>query len=208
MLAAGLGTATANTLAQAYPSRLIRIVVAFSPGGVPDILARVLAKEMQGSLGQSVVVDNRPGGGGVIGADAVAKAPTDGYTVILITSNHIITPPALSSSLRPIKDFAAVATLVSTEQVLVLHPSVAANNLQELIALAKLKPGQFNYASAGSAGVPHLLGEMFNILARTRMTHVPYKGSAPAIADLMVAHVQMFITQTLNSLNLQSLAGL
>ena len=88
MLAAGLGTATANTLAQAYPSRLIRIVVAFSPGGVPDILARVLAKEMQGSLGQSVVVDNRPGGGGVIGADAVAKAPTDSYTVILITSNH------------------------------------------------------------------------------------------------------------------------
>lgn len=188
------------TAQQTYPNKLIRIITPYAPGGTTTIVGHVIGQKLTESWAKPVVVDNRPGGNGFIGGEALVKSPPDGHTVILITSTHIITPLLLPAPYDPIKDFAAVATLVSTEQVLVLHPSVAANNLQEFIALAKLKPGQLNYASAGSGGVPHLLGEMFNILAGTRMTHVPYKGSAPAIADLLGGHVHMFISPPIDAM--------
>jgi len=139
-----------------------------------------------------VVVENRPGGNTVIGTDAVAKSPPDGYTILLIATTHVITSFLMATPYDAIKDFAAVATLAKTETVLVLNASVPANNLHEFIALAKAKPGQLNYASAGSGTVTHLAGELFNIVAGTKMQHVPYKGAGQGLIDLIGGQVQLY----------------
>ncbi|MFH1602706.1 MAG: tripartite tricarboxylate transporter substrate-binding protein, partial [Pseudomonadota bacterium] len=180
MLTAGLLLVVAGVVAaqQDYPSKSIRFITPFAPGGSTSIVARLIGQKLTESWGQPVIVDNRPGGNTIIGTEALAKSPPDGYTIIVVLNTHVINPSLIANlPYDTIKDFAPVATVVSAEHVLVINPSVPANNLQELIALAKSKPGQLNYASAGSGGVSHLDTELFSNLAGIKMQHIPYKGS-------------------------------
>jgi len=178
--------------AQQYPSRPVRFVVPFAPGGSTDTLARTLGIKLADALGQQVVVDNRSGGNGNIGMEIVAKSPPDGYTIVLGYIANLAIAPSLYSKLPfdPIRDYEPVTQLASSPNVLTAHPSVPARNLKELIALAKAKPGQVSFASTGVASVGHLTGELLNSLAGMKMTHVPYKGGGQAIIDLLGGHVQ------------------
>jgi tripartite-type tricarboxylate transporter receptor subunit TctC len=178
-------------LAQKFPDRPIRFIVPFPPGGGNDILARAIAPKMAEFLGQPVVIDNRPGAGGNIGTEIAAKAPPDGYTMV-IASNQVTMNPALYAKL-PFdieKDFAPVALAASVPMVLVVHPSVAANNLKELVALAKANPGKLNHSTPGSGTPQHIAFEVFNHVAGIHITHIPYKGTGPAITDLLAGQVQ------------------
>lgn len=181
---------------QAYPIKPIRFVVPYTPGGITTVITHLVGQKLTQNLGQPVIVDNRPGGNAVIGSDSVAKSAPDGYTILLIAAAHVVVPHLMQTPYDPIKDFSAIASLDSVDQVLVLSPSVPANTLQELIALAKSKPGQLNYASAGVGSSNHLATELFKLIAGVNMLHVPYKGSAQAITDLVSGQVQMtFNTQ-------------
>jgi tripartite-type tricarboxylate transporter receptor subunit TctC len=176
-----------------YPNRPIRIVVPFPPGGATDILARAAGQKMTEAWGQSVVIDNRPGAGGNIGSELVAKAPNDGYTLLMGT----VGTHAINASLYAkmpydhVKDFAPVVLVAGVPNVLVVHPSVPANSVQELVAYAKANPGKLNFASSGSGTSIHLAGELFRVMAGVQIQHVPYKGSAPAVADLVGGQVQL-----------------
>lgn len=175
---------------QTYPNKPIRIVVPYPPGGSTDILARLVAQQLTDAWGQQVLVDNRGGGNTLIGTEHVVKAAPDGYTLLLTTNAHVVVPQLTTAPFDPIKDFAPIATLSSTEYFLVVHPGVPVNTLQEFIALAKAKSGQINYASAGGGSANHLAGELFVSMAGVKIQHIPYKGSGPAIADLMGGQVQ------------------
>jgi tripartite-type tricarboxylate transporter receptor subunit TctC len=192
LLAAAIAViAPAQSVAQKFPEKPIRFIVPFPPGGGNDILARVLAPKMAEFLGQPVVIDNRAGAGGNIGTDLAAKSPPDGYTIV-IASNQVTMNPALYAKL-PFdieKDFAPVALAASVPIVLVVHPSVPANNVRDLIALAKANPGKYNYSTPGAGTPQHIAFEVFNHSAGTKVTHVPYKGTGPAIADLIAGQVQ------------------
>ena len=176
---------------QAYPGRPIRMIVPYAPGGTTDIVARLIGPKLTESLGQPVVVDNRPGGNTIIGTSALAKAQPDGYTIMIMVIAHVIVPNLIATPYDPIKDFAPIAAISASEQVLVVHPSVAAS-LKELIALAKEKPGQLNYGSAGSGGLTHLASELFNTMAGLKTQHIPYKGAGPGITDLIGGQIQMY----------------
>ncbi|CAG9171799.1 Bug family tripartite tricarboxylate transporter substrate binding protein [Cupriavidus pampae] len=188
---AALSTTTAH--AQGYPNKPIRVVVGFPAGGAPDILARLFSEKISPSWGQTVVVDNKPGAGGNIGAEAVAHAPADGYTLALGTVGTHSINGALYTKMPydMVKDFVPVILLASTPNVLVVHPSVPAKNVQELIALAKSKPGQLTFGTPGVGTSLHVSGELFNTMAGTKITHVPYKGRAMAIPDLLGGHITM-----------------
>ena len=189
-------TSTSAVLAQqAYPNKPIRFVTPFAPGGATTILARMLGQKFTEAWGQQVLVDNRPGGNTVIGTEAVARSPADGYTIILISAAHVIIPQLIATSYDPIKDFAPVATVAGGEFVLVLGNSVPANNVQELIALARAKPGQLNYATSGSGSATHLASELLNMAAGVKIQHIPYKGSGQVIPDLVAGQVQMAFNQ-------------
>ena len=176
---------------QIYPSKPIRFIVPFPPGGANNILTRLLGQKLAESWGQPVIVDNRPGGNTVIGTEALVRSPPDGYTIMLVVSTHVITPLLLSTPYDPIRDFAPVATVDSGELILVLNPSVPANTLQEFIALVKSRPGQFNHATPGSGGITHLAAELFSIMTGVKMQHVPYKGGGPALTDVIGGQVQL-----------------
>ena len=176
-----------------YPTRPIRCIVPFPPGGSTTIVARLIGQKLTESWGQHVVVDNRGGGNTIIGSEALVKAPPDGYTILHMTTTHVINPSLLKTPYDAIKDFAPVATLVRTEILMVVNPSLPANNLQEFIALAKSKPGHLNFASSGSGTANHLAAELLSILAGVRMQHIPHKGAGPAVTDLMSGQVQMFM---------------
>ena len=187
----------ATATAQTYPNKPVRLVVPFPPGGVADLIARPLAEKLSGTLGQPVVVDNRGGATGTIGAAAVATAPADGYTLLLGTTNEIAMSPTLYKSLPydPTKAFAAVAVVAEFPNVLVVGPSVKANSLKELIALAKATPGKLTFASSGAGSTNHLTAELFKSIAGVEVIHVPYKGGGPALNDLLGGHVDaMFAT--------------
>ena len=180
---------------QMYPSKAIRLIVPYAPGSALDVLARLSAQKLTDSLGQPVIVDNRPGGNTVIGSEALVKSPPDGHTIILVVNTHSIIPNLLPNlPYDPVTDFAPLATVTSSELVLITHPSVAANNLREFIALAKARPGQLNYASGGSGTITHLALELFNSMTGVRMNHIPYKGAGPALTDLVGGQVQLFMT--------------
>ncbi|AVA34965.1 tripartite-type tricarboxylate transporter receptor subunit TctC [Cupriavidus metallidurans] len=185
---AAIPAAQAN---DAYPSKPIRMVVGFPSGGAPDILARIFSEKI--SLGQPVVVDNKPGAGGNIGAETVARSAPDGYTLALGTVGTHSINGALYSKMPydMVKDFTPVILLASTPNVLVVHPSVPAKNVQELIALAKAKPGQLTFGTPGIGTSLHVAGELFNTMAGTKIEHVPYKGRAMAIPDLLGGHITM-----------------
>ncbi|HYS51619.1 MAG TPA: tripartite tricarboxylate transporter substrate binding protein [Burkholderiales bacterium] len=182
--------------ADAYPAKPVRFVVAFPPGGGTDIIARSIAHKLAERIAQQVVVDNRPGAGGNIGTDMVAKSAPDGYTLLMGSAG----PLAINASLfgkmpfDPIKDLAPVTLAASTPNVLVVHPALRAATLKELIALAKARPGEINFASSGHGTPAHLAGELFNLMAGVKMVHVPYKGAAPALADLLGGQVQIMFS--------------
>jgi len=178
---------------QTYPVRPIRFVAAFPAGGPSDIVARAIGKRMSEVLGQPVVVENRTGAGGNIGAEAVAKSAPDGYTVLLGGSYLTIAPSLyLKLPFDPEKDFAPIGLLVSNQYVLVTHPAVPARNTRELIRLAKSRPGQLNYGSAGIGSPPHLAGELLKTMAGIDANHVPYKGATPALVDLIGGHIDFY----------------
>jgi len=197
LLAAGAATAlsaSSAARAQDYPSRMLRIVVPFAAGGGSDILARMIAEPLGKRLGQTVIVENKPGGGATIGADLVAKAPADGYTLLFTTPGPQILNPYLMKSLPyDPKDFAGVATLLTSVNLMVISPSVPAKSVRELIDYGKANPGKLNFASSGIGASSHLAGELFKSMAGLDMTHVPYRGNALAIQDLLAGNVQISI---------------
>ena len=188
--AAAQQTATTGS-AQAYPNRPVRIIVPFPPAGSVDPLARLAAQKLTESWGQQVIVDNRPGGNSIIGTQAVAKAKPDGYTLLYVTGTHVINAILLAPPYDAIKDFAPVASFINAELLLVVHPSLPVNTLGEFIAYAKARPGELNYASSGTGTSIHLKTELFSQAAGIRMHHVPYKGAAPAVIDLIANRVQL-----------------
>ena len=191
LLAVGVGTA----LAQAYPSRQIRIVVPFAAGaGVLDIMARLVGQHLGASLGQQVVIDKRPGAGGIVGAEVVAKAEPDGYT-LLMGNTALVVSPYLYAKLpfEPLADFVPVTLVNSAPLLLVVHPSVPVQSVKELIAYAKARPGQLNYGSGGVGSTPYLATELLKAMAGIDVVHVPYKGGAPALADLVAGQLTFMI---------------
>jgi tripartite-type tricarboxylate transporter receptor subunit TctC len=168
-------------------------VVPFAPGGGTDLMARIFAQKMTETWGQPAVVENRAGGTGAVGSIIVAKAPPDGYTLLLITSSTHAIWPAIETRLpyHPVRDFAAVSLAATGPQVLVVHPSVPANSVKELVALAKARPGALNYASPGTGTAGHMTGELFKTVTGTKIAHVPYKGAGSVITDLLSGYVQM-----------------
>lgn len=179
-----------GSFAQGFPDKPVRLVVPYPPGGGTSIVAQVLSQKLKDKWGQPVVVDNRPGASGIIGASDVLRAPADGHTLLLASSTHVINPLLMSTPYDAIKDFAPVLTLYSSELVLVINPSLPANTLQEFIALAKAHPDEFNYASVSAGGTTHLAGELLNMKADIKARHVPYKGAGPALTDLIGGQVQ------------------
>jgi tripartite-type tricarboxylate transporter receptor subunit TctC len=196
--AALLTLCAAATAQQPYPNRPIRFITPYAPGGSTTAMARLTGQHLSERWGQNVIIDNRPGGNTVIGTELLAKSPPDGYTILLTPVTHSILSSLMKTPYDPIRDFAPVATIGVSPQVLVLHPGVPANTVQEVIALAKAKPGQLNFASAGTGGTSHLAGEVFNLVAGVKTQHVPYKGGGPAVIDLIGGHVQMFYSVPLN----------
>ena len=196
ILAAALAALTVtapSALGQAFPTKPIRLICPFPPGGAVDIASRAIAAELSKVLGQTVTVDNKPGAGGNIGGTEGARATPDGYTLFMTTSGINAINPALYAKMPfdPNKDLAPVAALVSLNNVLVLHPAVKANSVAEVIALAKSQPGKINYASSGSGTSIHMSAEMFKFITKVDMTHIPYKGSAPAVTDLLGGQVML-----------------
>ena len=176
--------------AQTFPAKSIRIIVPFTPGGPNDILARMIGQRYTAAWGQQTVVDNRPGGGTVIGTDIVAKAPADGHTLLMVSTSHAANPSLmLKLPFDTLRDFVAVGQAVSSPNVLVVHPSVPAQTTGDLIAIAKARPGQITFASGGSGAATHLAGELLKIMAGVEMTHIPYKGAGPATIDLISGQV-------------------
>ncbi len=192
LAAAGLGLAPIEAAAQVYPSRAVRLTIPFSAGGAADVPGRIVAQRLSESLGQQVVIENRPGAGSTIGAEAAAKAAPDGYTLFWISNTHFVSA-ALHKKLAydALNDFTPITQVTSAPNVLVVHPSLPAKNVKELIALAKAKPGQIDYASSGNGSTQHLTGALFCSMAGIRMTHVPYRGSGPVTADLLGGQVQV-----------------
>ena len=198
-----LGAAACAAHAQSsYPAKPIRFVVPFPAGGPLDIVARVLAQDLNRSWGQAVLVDNRPGAGGNIGADVVAKAAPDGYTILMgAVSTHAINVWLYGKlAYDPIRDFAPVTLVTSVPNVLIVHPSVPAQNVRQLIALAKGRPGQLNFASGSTGSAGHLAGELFKKMAGIDMVHIPYKGAAPAVTDLLAGHVSLMFDNMASAL--------
>ncbi len=190
-------TLSTTVSAQGYPLKPIRLIVPFAPGGTVDISARGIAPGLSELLGHNVIVDNRAGAAGIIGADLVAKAAPDGYTLLMGSNSTVSVAPSLhpKNPYHPIRDFAPISLVATTPFVLVVHPSVPVRTVQQLIALAKSKPGRLTMASGGTGSSNHLVGELFQSLTGARFTHVPYKGAAPAGVDLMAGQVDLLFDQ-------------
>ena len=199
LLAAGASCAfvifSGALLAQGYPAKPIRVVVPYAPGGATDLTARLVGQKMQEAMKQNVLVDNRPGAGGVIGTDIVAKAAPDGYTVLIAVPAEIAILPHLQKMPYDVaRDLAPVSLAAVTPLILVVHPSLPVRSVKELIAFARARPGQLTYASAGTGGVQHLSGELLKVTMKLDMAHVPYKGAGPVMPDLIGGHVPMFFS--------------
>jgi len=192
-IAAMLAGATA--FAQNYPTRAVRLVVPYVPGGGTDFTARVIAPRLSEALGQQVVVENRPGGGTNIGSDLVAKAAPDGYTLLMAGAANAINMSLYAKlPYDTLRDFAPVSLSVKGANVLLVHPSLPVKNLKELLALARAQPGKLNYASSGIGSANHMAGELLKLVAKVNIAHVPYKGNAPALTDLIGGHVEILIS--------------
>lgn len=206
------GQASRAASAQPYPTKPVRLIVPFAPGGSADNLARTLQPALIEVLGQPLVLDNRPGGSSTIGSELAVKAVPDGYTLLLITTTHTVNPGLMKLPYDPVKDFAPVSLVVSQANILVVHPSVPARTVKELLALARAKPNTVNFASGGNGSSPHLSGELLKLVTGVQITHVPYKSSGPAVTDLLGGHVPMMfvgplaVAQHIKSGRLRALA--
>jgi tripartite-type tricarboxylate transporter receptor subunit TctC len=186
--------------AETWPSKPVRLVVSYPPGGTVDAVARIVAPKLSVKLGQPVVIDNRGGAGGAIGGDLVAKSAPDGYTVLLDASNHAQNPALRKMPFDTLRELAPVSLLVRVPNVLVVNPSAPIKGVADLIAQARAKPGAINYASSGNGSAQHLAGELFASMAGVQMTHVAYKGGGPALTDVMSGHVPVFFASLASSL--------
>ncbi len=199
LAAIGLLLAMAGAQAATFPEKPIKLIVPFPPGGGTDAMARLVSQHLGEELGQSIVIDNRGGAGGVIATQAAATSPADGYTLFFATTGTMAINPALykkSMPLDPIKAFDPIGTAIMTPQVVVVNNALPVSNIKELIALAKAKPGELSFGSSGNGGVVHLVGELFKHEANINITHIPYKGSAPAITDLLGGRISMMFDIT------------
>jgi tripartite-type tricarboxylate transporter receptor subunit TctC len=190
------------THAQSYPAKPIRYVIPFAPGGGQDLVGRALAPRLSDALGQQVLIDNRPGGGTILGAELVARSPADGYTIFMGSNTSMSINPNLHAKLPfdPIRDFAPITRIAIVSNMLVVHPSLPVRSVKELAALAKARPGQLNYGSSGTGTPAHLAGVMFNEAAGIALVHVPYKGSAPALTALLSGETQLMFATVTSSL--------
>jgi tripartite-type tricarboxylate transporter receptor subunit TctC len=184
-------TAAAALAQEPYPARPVRVVVAFAPGGGTDIVARALSSQLSARLGQQFVVDNRPGGGGLAGIELVARAQPNGYTLLVVSSSFAANAALRKTPYDPVNGFQPVSLLSRQALLVLVHPSVPVNNLKDLLAFARSKPGVLSYGSSGNGGIQHLATEMFKIMANVDIVHVPYKGTAPALTDLMAGQIQL-----------------
>jgi tripartite-type tricarboxylate transporter receptor subunit TctC len=185
---------TASAAAQDYPTKPIRLIIPFPPGGSNDVVGRMVALQLGERLGRQVVVDNRGGAGGIIGTEAAAKSAPDGYTLLIISIAHAVSPWLYKLQYDPIKSFVPVSILASGPNVLVVNPSLPVHSVPELIALAKQKPGELNYASAGIGSFQHLGGELFKLTAGVNIVHVPYKGGGPAMTDVLGGYTKIMFS--------------
>jgi len=182
----------ASAMAQDFPNKSIKLIVPFPPGGPNDIIARIIGKRMGEILKQTIVIENRPGQGGVIGTDVVAKSAPDGYTIGIVSAGALAISPSMEKvPYDTLKDLQPITLVAKVPEMLVVATSVPANNMKELIALAKAQPGKLNFASSGPGSLPHLAGELFKITAKIDIVHVPYRGAAPVINDMLGQHMQM-----------------
>ena len=201
--AAVLPAVRASARAQSYPARPVRIVVGFTPAGATDILARLIGQWLSERLGQTFIVENRPGAGSNIGTEAVVRAPADGHTLLLVAPANAINATLYDKlNFNFIRDIAPVAGLIRVANVMEVNPSLPAKTLPEFIAYAKANPGKVNYASAGTGSQQHVAGELFKMMAGIDMVHVPYRGGGPALADLMGGQVQLFFGTTASTIEL------
>jgi tripartite-type tricarboxylate transporter receptor subunit TctC len=201
LLAACLLILTGAAAAQSYPAKTVRMIVGYPPGGPTDVLARIVAQKLGENWGQQVIVDNRAGASGMIGAELVARAAPDGHTLLMVPVTFAVTPSLfVKMNYDSERDFAAVAQVAAAPFILVVHPTLPVKTVKELVALARARPGQLNYASASTGGMPHLAGELFNLMAGVKMVHVPYKGAAPATTDLIAGQVQLMFNNMLSAM--------
>lgn len=192
VLLAGLLTIAGGAQAQQqYPTKPVRFLVPFPPGGGTDIIARVMAQKLSETFGQSVVVDNRAGAGGTIGAEIAAKSTPDGYTMIMVSGSYAVNAGLYKLPYDPVNGIDTVSLVGTGPFIVALHPSVPANNVKEFIALAKAKPGTINYGSTGTGGITHMATELFRLMADVNIVHVPYKGTGPALNDLIAGQIQL-----------------
>jgi tripartite-type tricarboxylate transporter receptor subunit TctC len=211
LLVALLAAAPGRAAADDYPSRSIRLIIPFPPGGSNDVVGRIIANQLGRSLGQQVFVDNRSGAGGVVGSDLAAKATPDGYTLLVVSIAHAVDPWLYKTPFDPVKDFVPVSIFATGTNVLTVNPKLPVNSVQELLAYAREKPGVLNYASAGIGSFQHLSGELFKLMSKTDIQHVPYKGGGPAMLAVMGGEAQVMfssIVQTVPSIQSGSLRTL
>jgi tripartite-type tricarboxylate transporter receptor subunit TctC len=194
VLAAALASVAGAAFAQQYPNRPVKVVVPWPPGQATDLAARIVAQKLQEALGQAFVIENKPGAGGAIGTEAVVKSPPDGYTLLAASSGPISIMPNLQKTpYDPIKDFSPISVVAAVPFALITHPSFPAANAMEFVALVRANPGKYSFSSSGTGATAHLFGELFNSMAQLQALHVPYKGSAPAMTDLMNGQISYTI---------------
>ena len=193
ILAGMLGCCTA-TAQDVYPGKPIRIICPYTAGGTATVLAHLIGQHLSKAWGQPVIVDNRPGGNTIIGTELLARAQPDGHTIMIQNSSHVINPSLVKTPYDALADFSPVATVVTTSYLMAVHPGVRASSVEELVELARTRPGHLNYASTGNGSVTHLLAELFAMTANAKMTHIVYKGSSPAFVDLVAGQVQVFFS--------------
>jgi len=186
--------------AQQYPSKPVRIIVPFAPGGGSDFIARFMAQRLTESLGAQVIVENKPGAGGVLGIDLGVKSPADGYTLTLIASSYTVNPSVYKLNFDPVTDITPVIQLSQGPLLVVVNPAVPVKTVKELIAMAKSKPGEVTFASSGQGSVIHLATELFGTMAGVKMNHIPYKGTGPALTDTLAGQINVFFSSTANAM--------
>ena len=202
-LAAALCALALPARAQTFPDKPVRLIVPFPPGGGTDILARLLGQKLGEAWGQPIVVENKAGAGGTMGADAAAKAEPNGYTLLMVSASYSVNPSLYRLSFDPLKDLVPVSLVASVPFVLISPASFPASSVKELVALASAQPGRINFASSGNGSAPHLVGELFAMKTKTRIVHVPFKGGAPALNEVLGGRVEMYfstITQALGAI--------
>lgn len=201
LTALALAMACGTAIAQSYPAKAVRIVVGYPPGGPTDVLARIVAQKLTESWGQQVLVDNRPGASGMIGAEVTVRAIPDGYTLLMVPVTYAVTPSLYPKmSYDAVRDLAPVAQVAAAPFILVVHPTLPVKTVKDLITLARSRPAQINYASASAGGMPHLAGELFNTMTGVKMVHIPYKGAAPATTDLLAGQVSLMFNNMLSAM--------